>query len=120
MARQERDRERERVWRRHVAGQPASGQTIRAYCAAHRLRETAFYFWRAEIARRDREAAPPPGRTPAFVPVAVIGAPTSQDAPIDIRLAGGHRVRVRAGCDRGLLADVLALLRDTRVGGRPC
>ena len=58
------------------------------------------------------------GRRCGFV--AVIGAPTSQDAPIDIRLAGGHRVRVRAGCDRGLLADVLALLRDTRVGGRPC
>ena len=120
MARQQRDLKRERTWRRHIAEQRDSGQTIRAYCDAHHIRETAFYFWRTEIVKRDCEAAAEPKAAPAFVPVAVIDAPVIADAPIDIRLVQGHRVRVRAGCDRGLLADVLALLRGPHAEGRPC
>jgi hypothetical protein len=113
MARHGRDLKRERTWRRHVERQQASGQTARAYCLRHGLAETAFHYWRRTIAERDHEvrrAAP----TPAFVPVTVVGPPVA-DSPIDIRLTGGHRVRVRAGCDRELLAAVVGLL-----GGRPC
>lgn len=116
MAKHKRDLKRERVWRRHIAGQQRSGQTVRAYCEAHRLRETSFYFWRTEIAKRDAEAK----AAPAFVPVAVIDTPAHPDAPIDVRLAGGHRLRVRAGCDRALLADVIRLLRDAHSEGRSC
>lgn len=119
MAKHQRDLKRERTWRRHIAQQPGSGQTIRDYCETHRLRETSFYFWRTEIAKRDREAAAEPKAAPAFVPVAVIDAPVIGDAPLDIRLAQGHRIRVRAGCDRVLLADVIRLLRDS-AEGRPC
>ncbi|MFO0806395.1 MAG: hypothetical protein U0791_25100 [Gemmataceae bacterium] len=120
MAKHHRDLKRERTWRRHIADQPASGQTIRAYCETHRLRETSFYFWRTEIAKRDREAAADTKAAPAFVPVSVIDTPAHHDTPIDIRLAGGHRVRVRSGCDRALLADVIRLLRDTHAEVRPC
>jgi hypothetical protein len=119
MAKHHRDLKRERTWRRHIAAQRASGETIRAFCDARRIRETAFYFWRTEIAKRDREAAAEPNPAPAFVPVAVIDAPAGRDEPIVIRLAGGHRVRIRSGCDRVLLADVIRLLRDS-TGGRPC
>ena len=119
MARQQRDLRRERTWRRHIAEHRTSGQTVRAYCESHQLRETSFYFWRQEIAKRDREAAAQPNPAPAFVPVAVIDAPVVADAPIDIRLAQGHRVRIRAGCDRVLLADVIRLLRNS-TEGRPC
>jgi hypothetical protein len=52
-------------------------------------------------------AAGPPG------PIA--GLTDWPAAALDIRLAGGHRLRVRAGCDRDLLAAALAAL-----GGRPC
>ena len=114
MAKHQRDLNRERTWRRHIIDQPGSGQTIRAYCETHWLRETSFYFWRTEIAKRDRESK----SAPAFVPVAVIDTP-ALDTPIDVRLAGGHRVRIRSGCDRDLLADVIRLLRDT-AEGRPC
>ncbi|HET9831226.1 MAG TPA: hypothetical protein VFP91_05945 [Vicinamibacterales bacterium] len=117
MARLKRDLKRERTWRRHLERQRASGQTIRAYCRAHQLHETSFYFWRAEVARRDRDTIPP---APAFVPVAVIDSPARRDTPIDIRLASGHRVRIRSGCDRELLADVLVLLRRSTSEGRPC
>ena len=120
MAHQQRDLKRERTWRRHVAAQRTSGLTIRDFCHAQDLRETSFHFWRKEIAKRDREAAEEPKAASAFVPVAVIDTPAIADAPIDIRLAEGHRVRVRAGCDRRLLADVMALLRGSASEGRPC
>ena len=123
MAHQQRDLKRERTWRRYVAAQRTSGLTIRDFCQAQDLRETSFHFWRKEIAKRDREAAAEPKAAPAFVPVAVIDPPrdtTPVASPIDIRLAEGHRVRVRAGCDRRLLADVLALLRGSASEGRPC
>ena len=114
MARHDRDLKLEQTWRQHLERQRASGQTARAYCRRHDLAETAFHYWRRTIAERDRVArrATP---VPAFVPVVVAGRSPAADAPIDIRLAGGHRLRVRSGCDRELLAAVLALL-----GGRPC
>lgn len=121
MARQQRDLKREQTWRRHIEQQCASGLTIRVYCAAHQLPESSFYFWRQEIAKRDRKSATRPNPAPAFVPVAVIAPPADArpDAPIDIHL-DGHRVRVRSGCDRALLADVLAILRQPTSEGRSC
>lgn len=82
------------------------------------------FYWKKEIAKRDRESASAATTaSPAlvFVPVAVINSPAHRDeTPIDIRLAEGHRVRVRAGCDCALLADVLAMLHRPVSEGRPC
>ena len=50
-----RDKQREAQWRRMMRRQQRSGLTIRAFCGEHDLRETAFYFWRAELARREAE-----------------------------------------------------------------
>src|SRR5262245_30981936 len=113
MARQQRDLRLEQTWRQHLQRQQTRGQTARAYCRQHGLAETAFHYWRRTIAERDRVArqATP---APRFVPITVVG-PLTAGSAIDIRLAGGQRVRVRAGCDRDLLAAVLALF-----GGRPC
>ena len=127
MARLRRDLKREQTWRRHLEQQRSSGVTARAYCRANALHESAFFFWKKEIAKRDSEptsrttdASPVPA-APAFVPVAVIDSPADQtETPIDIRLADGPRVRVRSGCDRELLADVLAMLRRSASKGRPC
>jgi transposase len=117
--------EREQAWRRHFAGQRAGGLTIRDYCRRHGLKEPSFYSWRRIIGERDRQAAataPHPPAAPAFLPVAVVDAPARpHDPPIEIRLAGGQHVRVRAGCDRALLADVLAILRTApKPEARPC
>src|SRR5438552_6158321 len=123
-----RDPERERGWRRHLRQQRVSRLSVRDYCELHRLHESAFYFWRREIAARDRQrhgaagpttraarrrrAAAATGRAePAFVSVTLIDPPTPRDAAIlDIRLANGHRLRVRAGCDLPLLTHLIALL----------
>ena len=118
MARQ-RDLKRERIWRQHIERQQVSGRTLRDYCFDQDLAESAFYRWRRIIAERDATAAISASASaamPAFVPVAIIDAPTPvASSSIDICLVDGRRVRVRSGCDRELLATVLALLE-----GRSC
>jgi hypothetical protein len=124
MPRPQRDANRERIWRRHLKQRQSSGLTVRAFCSLHQLKETSFFFWKKEIAKRDREAAPT-APTPAFVSVSIVESPAPRhETPLDIRLAEGPCVRVRSGCDRQLLADVLVLLRrsaaDGAQEGRPC
>ncbi len=127
MLRHQRNVAREQFWRRHISRQRHSGLTIRDYCQCNDLHEHSFYTWRRRISERDRQPASPippsvAPAAPAFLPVAIVGTPTpSHDSPIDIRLADGHRIRVRSGSDRKLLADVLALLQATaKTEARPC
>ncbi len=111
-----RDPRRERTWRRHLRQQSNSGLTIRDYCIGHELPESSFHFWRREIAARDQQVSDgAPSAEPAFVPVTIVEPPALVNTAIDIRLVSGHRLRVRTGCDRQLLAEVVALLE-----GRPC
>lgn len=116
MARTQRDPDLEQLWRRRLADQRRSGLSVRQFCRERGLTETSFHYWKMEIARRDREAAPP------FVPV-VVAAPVPPpspvaETPIVLDLTTGHRLRLRSGCDRQLLADLIDLL--TRSEGRPC
>ena len=55
------DPEKERYWRELVLGQAGSGQSVREYCRRADVRESAFYWWRRELARRSEagEAARP-------------------------------------------------------------
>jgi hypothetical protein len=111
-----RDGKKEAMWRRHVRGQSSECLSVRAYCAAHGLREYSFYWWRRELSRRDAEPSP------AFVPVTVaVQTPASTgEGRIEIVLAGngrGRHVRVVGPVDRQRLADVLAVLED-RAGRR--
>ena len=111
-----RDLKLERTWRRHFERQGTSGLSIREYCFEHNLAESGFHAWRRIVAERDLAADLGKTAVPAFVPITVVDAPSSSgDSPIHIRLANGRRVRVRSGCDRDLLAAVLAMLE-----GRPC
>jgi hypothetical protein len=116
----DRDGRRETRWRRIIGDQGRSGLSIREFCRRGKLTETAFYFWRSELQRRQaeqeqRRPADPPA-VPAFLPVRVaehVGGPAT--GRIEIELSGGLRVRVAAPVDRQALADVLAVLE-----GRPC
>lgn len=127
-----RDRQREVCWRRVVREQRGSGLTIRDFCRQSKLRESAFYFWRGELERRDcaRRQAEPEGRqqqgrgsrcprpivAPAFVPVQVAQEiPPPAPGRLEIALTGGRRVHVIPPVDRQALADVLAVLE-----GRAC
>lgn len=50
-----RDRGLERAWRRRVTERDASGLTVREFCEAAGLAESAYYFWRRELQRRAAE-----------------------------------------------------------------
>lgn len=84
-------RVREATWRRVVAGHSKSGMSIRAYCAKMRVKEPAFYWWRAELARRD--ATKP---KTAFVPVVVKASAVAGMEGIAIELRGGRVLRLPA------------------------
>jgi transposase-like protein len=126
-----RDKRKEAFWRRTVRRQGQSGLTVRAFCREHELRETAFYFWRRELARRDatdrrraawlpvRRATPADQRRAAFMPVQVLQeAPAPAGGRIEIVLSGDRRVHVAAPVDRRALADVVAVLEGAdRRGG---
>lgn len=107
-----RDRSKEGQWRRVVARQPRSGLSVRAYCFRHGVKESAFYWWRAELARR-RAVRP----KAAFVPVRVVAdeAARADGGRLEIVLPGARRVRVIGRVDRQMLADVVAVLE-----GRVC
>ena len=116
----DRDRRLEARWRRIIRDHTRSGMTTREFCHKNNLAESAFYFWRRELQRRQAEqercqASDPPA-APAFVAVHVAehgGTPAG--GSIEIELSGGRRIHVAAPVDRQALADVLAVLE-----GRPC
>lgn len=92
-----RDPAKERAWRQHLKQFTASGQSVRAFCATHRLSEPAFYFWRAEIQRRDGEASrrrqhakPRPVRPLAFA--RVVEEPPPAGDGFRLRLNGGREL----------------------------
>jgi hypothetical protein len=131
----ERDPERERFWRAALRRQQRCGLTAREFCRGERLAETAYYYWRKELARRDRERRPRsrlrkrvPGAAssaasgrrrmlsaPRFQELAILGGPSSAaSGGLEIILPDGCRVRLAPEVDRALLADVLQALEARR------
>jgi hypothetical protein len=139
------DPQKQTYWEEVVQRWKESGQSVRAYCRAEGLRESAFFFWRRELERRSprsgamsqarpkaslvtqatrsakRQSSPPtrfagaPG-TASFLPVRVVEETVAEATRgVEIVLAHGRTVRVRSGFDRQTLMDVLAVLEV-----RPC
>ncbi len=50
-----RDRGLEREWRQRMRARDTGGLTVRTFCELEGLAESAFYFWRRELQRRDVE-----------------------------------------------------------------
>jgi transposase len=130
MARGQRDRTKERYWRRHVAAWRRSGQSVRAYCKSVGVSEPSFYAWRRLLAERESldgaghagdlvasdQAAATRARVRAaaaspFVPVRLVEDAVSAPA-VEIVLRGGRVVRVAAGFAAKTLRDVVTALED--------
>ena len=128
------DLARRQQWQTAIQRWQSSGQSVRAICRQEGLKESAFFFWRRELALHDREdtASPlsppraskrktsPPAETAGsaarFLPVQVVAGHDPQRAGgIEIVLGSGYAVRVPPRFDRQALADVLAVLE-----GRSC
>jgi hypothetical protein len=122
-------------WRQTLLRWESSGLSIRAFCKRERIHESQFWWWRRRLGGRPKTSttssspivsspsagSDPSSSGPAFVPIAVVSDSPSASSAIDIRLASGHRLRVRAGCDCRLLAEVVAVLQARpETEGRPC
>ena len=101
-----RDLGKEAAWRRRLARHAKSGQSVRAWCRGHGVKEASFHWWRRELARRDAEA-----QASSFVPVHVTDDPSPEGGgQIEIVLAGGQHVRVTGAVNREILTQVLDVL----------
>jgi hypothetical protein len=60
----EQELQRQSRWQEIVRKQRQSGQSVRAYCREAGIEESAFYWWRRELARRSQQRSDrtPPGR----------------------------------------------------------
>lgn len=56
--RRSRDSKKEAFWRRTISRQAGSRMSVRAWCRGHPVRESSFYWWRRQLARRDANAPP--------------------------------------------------------------
>jgi transposase-like protein len=115
MAKKMRDGAKERLWREVVKRFARSGLSVRAFCRQENLAESAFYFWRQELPRRDQETqtrAKAPRRAPwqpEFLPVRVTD-PVVRQASITLELAGGRVLRLPDAISAARLAEIVAAL----------
>jgi len=115
MATKMRDATKERLWREAVKRFARSGLSVRAFCRQENLLESAFYFWRREIACRDEETqtrAKAPRRAPRqpdFLPVCVTET-VARPASITLELAGGRVLRLPDAIPAARLAEIVAAL----------
>jgi hypothetical protein len=128
------DLARRQQWQMAIQRWQSSGQSVRAFCRQEGLKESAFFFWRRELALPDREdtasqpsspraskrrtllPAAPTGSAARFLPVRVVEeAAVEATIAVELVLAQGRTIRVRTGFDRQALVEVLAVLE-----GRSC
>ena len=89
-------------WRDLIDRWKTSGQSVAAFCAAHRVSQATFYAWRKRLAARSRGQTPP---IPAFAPVRVVPDPTAEvilPNGLIVRLPAARRERAapRSRCAR--------------------
>lgn len=112
-----RDPARERSWRQLLNQFAASGQGVREFCAARRLKETAFYFWRREVERRDGQAPARKQRCTPGCPVfakVLVQPPIlpAAEAGVRLRLPGGRELLLPASWDARQVAALVRALEE--------
>jgi len=85
-------------WRKLIAEQEASGETIRAFCKERGVGDHSFYFWRKRLRKREP------------VQFAVLKT-VAAAAPLELILASGERLCIGNGVDAATLRLVLDALR---------
>ena len=120
----QRDRSKERFWRRLLRLWRRSGLTIRDFCREYAVSEPSFCAWRRTIAEHNqqtqhrrtsrRNRKPRTDDTPAFLPVQVITPATPLPCvPLEVVLAPERFVRVPSGFDPATLRQLLAVLQES-------
>ena len=97
----------EPFWRDLIDRWKASGESVAAFCAAHRVSQATFYSWRKRLATGTRRTTRP---APAFAPVRVVPDPTAE-----VVLPNGLILRIPATTEPAAVARLVAAL-----GGAAC
>lgn len=84
-----------------------SGETRKAFAQRHGLTLSRFEYWKRHV-RRDTPAAPRIG----FAPVHVT-SPSRDGAVIEVVLASGEQLTIRAGAPLDLVRAVVSALRPS-------
>jgi transposase-like protein len=88
-------------WRRRIAEQQSSGQSIAAFCRRHDLTQVSFHYWKRRL--RDEPAASPQSR---FLPISVL------DSALSISIERPDGLVLRVPCDERALGLVLRVLGE--------
>lgn len=88
-------------WRKVISEQPASGLSIAAYCRQRGVPEASFFSWRRKL----RGVA-------HFAEVKIAPESAAEPSALELRLAKGRCVVVRAGFDGHTLRELLAVLES--------
>lgn len=112
-------REGRAYWRDMVARWRRSAETVASFCRREGLRQSTFQWWKWRL-RADRDDAEGAVR-PLFLPVRIqkdqeaemlAATGVARTAGVEIVAFDGHVIRVGAGFDRQVLADVLEVLES--------
>lgn len=96
------------AWRKHIAAQQASGQSVRAWCRQNDSAEHAFYWWRAKLGLSPRKQRP--DKPLSFAQVVV--QPSAVE-PLRLRLPGARELILPATMPLEQVAKLLRLLEVT-------
>ena len=130
--RRKRDGQRQSRWHEIVRRQVESGQSVRSYCRQAGIRESAFYWWRRELARRQQDETcrqslgvvrrramvgaatrKSAGIAAGFLPLQVVAERHREDGcGIEIQLGQRYTLHIPPGFDRQTLLDVLGVLEE--------
>jgi transposase-like protein len=94
--------EQRELWRRKIAQQEQSGQSVRAFCREQDIGEHLFYYWRQRLRKEDAPVR--------FALVEMQPGVATQPKPIELLLGSGDRIHIPS--DAATLRLVLSVLRE--------
>jgi hypothetical protein len=96
------------AWRERIAGQRASGQSIRAWCRENNHHEHAFYWWRARLGMSPRSALKCQPRRPAKpIKFAEVVVDRTTCDSMRLRLSNGRELLMPVSMSMTLVAQLL-------------
>ena len=104
-------KEKERIWRAHLAAFRASGATRRTFCARRHLPLSSFYYWQKRLGDEPADVELMSVAQPRLIPIEVLPSP---DARYEIRLAGGRQLIISADFDVSAVRALVAVLESPR------
>ena len=90
-------------WRKVIAEQAWSGQSVHGFCAGRGFTDQAFYYWRKRLAKEEPVS---------FALVAARGSGQDRGSSLELDLGSGQRLHIPCGVDAATLRTVLSVLRE--------